>query len=69
VGCLVVLADVGLDLDDPAFATAGSVGPNETRAEEGTRGGEGVLGEQVAIEDLAVRLCWSRTGPTTGRGP
>jgi hypothetical protein len=46
VGGAILLADVRLDLDDPADATAGIPFPNEARADQGLRDLEGRPAEE-----------------------
>jgi hypothetical protein len=51
VGCLVVLADVRLDLHDPRDPAAGGVVPNEAGAQQAAPGLERRAGEQSAEVD------------------
>jgi hypothetical protein len=56
VGRLVVLADVGLDLDDPSDPTARGVVADQPRADEGARGLEGRLREDGPVEDAQLNV-------------
>jgi hypothetical protein len=59
----VLLADVRLELDDPADPGAtGGVGADESRAEQGARGLEGGSGEELPIDDRG-RAAGSRDQP------
>jgi hypothetical protein len=60
----VLLADVGLELDDPADAGApGGVGADQAGAQQGVRGFEGRPGEEIAIDDRG------RAGRSRGQSP
>jgi hypothetical protein len=56
MGCLVVLADVGLDLDDPSHPTAGGVVADQPRADEGACGLERRLREDGPVEDAQLNV-------------
>jgi hypothetical protein len=51
VGCAIGLADVRLELDDPAGAPAGVVLADEQAAEQGAGRLERRCGEDVPVED------------------
>jgi hypothetical protein len=56
VGRLVVLADVGLDLDDPSDPPAGGVVADQPRADEAACGLERRPREDGPVEDAQLNV-------------
>jgi hypothetical protein len=67
MGRLIVGADVGLYLDDPADAAPAAIRPDKARTEQRPRRGEGVLRQEASVERFDVRTRGNRTVEISGR--